>query len=1007
MMKILKASAGSGKTYRLAKTYITLLLENRDRYAYRHILAVTFTNKATAEMKSRILSELHTLAQSPESSSYYPDFVPALFPNAAALGKRAGDVLVSILHDYSAFAVSTIDRFFQQTLKAFSREIGQFASYQVELDRKSLINEAVDRVLDSLTEDDKELIDWLDKCVAARIGDGKRANLEETLYSVALKLKSDVHRDKLEEYGLKDADMFSKGRLDEIYKECLATIEAFEKQVVGVAEHLCEALSSVGVNPKDSNRKFMDSIVSYSCDMVRPLKKPSPSVLLKAADKDQWFAKKKANLLDRVDGVLDEPLNEFCYLFDRPYKVYMTAILLKDNIYSLGMAREFYNSFDALLKEKNVLGLDDSNEILRGIIDGSDAPFVYEKLGVRYEHFLLDEFQDTSSIQWQNFLPLLRESDSNGSDNLVVGDVKQCIYRWRGSDWQLLAHKLKEQFPLASEEVLGANYRSARAIVEFNNGFFNYAADMLGVNAQYSDVSQRVAVSEQQEGYVCVDFVPADDEPAAVLASINDAMSSGAEPGDIAILVRNNNEGSMLATFLIGNGIPVISDDSLDVKSSLTVRKLVSLLSFIDNPQDDIGGFVAQSSGLAMDSDLELGRHSLVDLCEELLRRMMLSEPQCMYGQTLFVQSFMDSVQEWTAVNGQNLQAFLKYWNDTTFSISSPSDSDSVRIMTIHKSKGLEFPYVIFPYAEKVALAVKGTNWCYLDAADTSIASASGSIYPVELSSSICDTLFEQDYLDEKCMHVMDSINVFYVALTRASRCLHIISATPPQNMLDSHPSADAVSNLSQLLYFYVKGKLSGSSCTFGSPYDFSKMKRKQSQWKTLESDYSSYPLGERLSFPTDAAEFFGENGVAGTAASSRLNGIVLHDILSSVSVPNDLSDAVADAVRNGHLAPAEAERDYVMLHKRINSAITRGWFPANGKVLTEASIIAENGTLHRPDRVVYSEDGVIVVDYKFGSPRAIYREQVLQYVELYRRMGYENVRGYLWYVYTDEVVEV
>ena len=1022
-MKILKASAGSGKTYRLTKDYITLLLQNPDRYAYRHILAVTFTNKATAEMKSRILSELSTLSRTPEESDYYSSFVPSLYPGPGKLRERAADVLVSILHDYSAFAVSTIDSFFQQTLKAFSREIGYFASYQVELDKDSLIQEAVDRMLDSITEDDREMLSWLDENVASSLEQGNRVNLAGSISEKAGQLKSSEHSAMLTEHGLDDAEMFSRTRLKQIRKECSTYIKYYESVVQKAAEEVEETLRRCCVDPADSNRKFLQAVGKYTLkpDSKTGYEAPTGSFLEKAADPEQWFAKSRApKLLPLVQGILDAPLKAFCDLFQDRYRLYRTALLLRDQIYSLGIAGEFFRNFDALVKEKNVLCLDDSNEILRKIIGGSDAPFVYEKLGVRYEHFLLDEFQDTSRIQWDNFLPLLRESESNRHGNLVVGDVKQSIYRWRGSDWKLLGSILQSQFPSAETELLDSNWRSTRAVVEFNNDFFSFASARLGedVREQYSDVFQKASIkNEPQSGFVRVDFTDEDQLPL-ILGSVRSAMENGAGPGDIVVLTRNNKNGSDIANYLIENNIPVISDDSLDVKSSLLVRRLVSLLSWVNNPDDGISCYLASCLiPQGGEEEWKMEWHSLTDLCESLLRLMEQRSPGCTDGQVLFIQSFMDCLQEWTAVNGQNLQAFLDYFSGASLKISSPQDKSSVRVMTVHKSKGLEFPYVIFPYAETVSMTKTSTHWCYLDRnnpgltlpdGSVPLGSAAGSIYPLRLSGQLQKTLFSEDCLEDRHQKEMDCINLFYVALTRASRALHVISGLPSKKFQDAGPDgAGEYSDISQLLYQYLRGRLDeNGSCSFGEPYDFTRMKRKATTEKSCNSAYPSYALGERLTFPEDAADFFGTDGLAGVQSSHRINGIVLHDILSAVRTPSDLRVAVDEAVRAGRLEREDAERDYVMLASRLDSAVSRGWFPANARVIAETDVIAEDGSLHRPDRVVVTDNGVIVVDYKFGSHRAVYETQVARYVQLYRKMGYASVRGFLWYVYTDEVVE-
>lgn len=1015
-MKILKASAGSGKTYNLAKTYIRLLLEDRERYSYRHILAVTFTNKATAEMKSRILSELHTLATAPQKSHYYGDFVPSLFPDGERLRVKASEILTDILHDYSAFSVSTIDKFFQQTLKAFSREIGRMASYQVELDKESLVHESVDRILDALSEDQKDLLDYLDDSVSDQLGRGERVNVENPLYEISDKLLSDEHRSLTEKFGFRDAEMYSRERLEAVRRESLEAVEAFRTEVEEAAQDVCDTVAAAGLSPEDFYRKFLLKAEDYldleGVDPIRPL---SDAFVERAMDSDNWFAKSRAaSLLPKVNGVLQEPLERFCGLFGAPYNIYCTARILYSQTFTLGIAGRLHESFDALMKEKNVLSLDDSNTILKGIIDGSDAPFVYEKLGVRYKHFLLDEFQDTSLIQWENFRPLLIESEANGQENLVVGDVKQSIYRWRGSDWDLLGSRIQNEFDRVETESLKENHRSTRAVVEFNNSFFRFAAGYLDVGHSYDDVSQEVAAKDTQMGHVRVSF--REDQQEAVLESVSSALESGALPSDIAVLVRNNKEGGEISQFLIGHGIRVISDDSLDIKSSILLRRLVSLLSCVNSGWDGTDSDTSVSGFLASALDVEFpdGCRSLPELCELLLRSLVAADPSCLDGQVLYIQSFMDMVQEWTAVNGDNLHHFLKFWDDECKKkISSPEDSAAVRVITVHKSKGLEFPYVVFPFAEKVGLYRSCDRWClpHCDDDAASLDLALKAVYPVGMTSTAARSLFSEDYDDERFKQKVDNLNLFYVAMTRAAGCLHVIACPPPKTFLNDMSSP---SDLSHVLYAYLEGNpdipvncnSQGEEYEYGEPYDFNAMERKVRSISYLDSGYPSYPLYGRLGVSADAADFFGEDGVAGTAASARLNGIVLHDILSKVNSPEDLSDAVRDEVLSGRISAEEGREDLNLLSSRLKSVSDKGWFSAaNGS--NEVSILDTDGTLHRPDRVVCGAEGTVIIDYKFGSPRRSYVSQVERYVSLYRRMGYPDVRGYLWYVLQDEVVEV
>ena len=1012
MIKILKASAGSGKTYTLAREYISILLGSMDRYAYRHILAVTFTNKATAEMKSRILKELHVLATDPESSGYFNDFVPDPCRDAATLRSRAKRVLVDILHDYGSFYVSTIDKFFQMTLKAFSREVGQFASYQIELDRNSLVHESVDRILDGITEDSTELIGRLNEGVMAQLRQGKRVNLERGLYDMAEKLKNEERRERSETLGIDPAVAFSEENLAAVRAECDRVIDAFTAALGTAARAVLAVLDQAGVPPSETSRGFLSKVEDYAAVVPgRAVARPTDTFMRNAADSSLWFAKAKAKrYLPLVEGVLEGPLEAFCALFDTPLKLYNTAVLLKEQAFSLRLAGDFYREFDALLKEKNVLGLDDSNTLLRDIIDGSDAPFVYEKMGVRFEDFLLDEFQDTSNIQWQNFLPLLRESDASGRPNLVVGDVKQSIYRWRGSDWGLLANRLPAQFSGADVDTLDFNWRSCGAIVRFNNAFFAHAAESVGVGDIYSDVKQEIRASDPQKGFVRLTFCDGpDQEDQAVVESLREAYEAGARYGDMAVLVRNNAEGGRIAACLMEAGFPVISDDSLKLKSSVTVRRLVSLLSCVENPDDTVSSFLASS----LDISFPDGYHSLVDLCEALLREMYDRDPSSFEGETLYIQSFLDYLQDWCAANGNSLMRFLKDWNDpeTKPYLSSPSAGDSVRIMTIHKSKGLEFPYVVFPYAEKVTFYKADWHWCRPSGASEVLPSSSGAIFPVYLTGKMPDTAFSDDYEKERSLQIVDNLNTFYVALTRAEKSLHVIACKPSPSKKDGPTDFSHVLRMfagtSPLMQERLTGEDEADEFEYGTPYDFTQMERSQkAAEEPFPMAFRSWPLAGRLRLSADAADFFAADGAAGASASRRLGGIVLHDILASVRRPGDLRAAVDAAVADGRLTAAEGAADFALLQERIASAAARGWFPPDGAgVLNEHTVFDADGREFRPDRVVAAPGRTYVIDYKTGEHDDTYKYQVRRYVRLYRQMGYPEVSGHIWYLH-DDVVE-
>jgi ATP-dependent exoDNAse (exonuclease V) beta subunit len=927
-MKILKASAGSGKTYQLSHTYIDLLLASREPHPYRHILAVTFTNKATAEMKSRILRDLAELAKT---------------------DPRARVLLTDMLHDYGAFAVSTNDRFFQQALRAFSREIGQFADYQVELDKPSLIAEAMDRILDSLTEDSGELLTWIRKSLSETLEQGRRYQVDEGLLEIGQLLKNDEFRKLAEQEGISGREAFGQERLKKVRSSCRKVMQDF-----------CDRAAALGIEAKPGDK----------------IKMLSPTKLAKASP-------------------------EVRELFGDPYREYCTALILDGLLYRLGLAGEFYKAFDELVAEKNVMSLDDSNTVLRDIIAGSDAPFVYEKLGVRYEHFLLDEFQDTSRIQWDNFLPLLRESDGYDHENLIVGDVKQSIYRWRDSDWELLGGEVQRTFPRATVEPLQGNWRSTRTVIGFNNRFFTYAAAQLGLQENYADVRQDAMLQEAQEGEVRVDFCA--DQLGAVLQSIEDVRRNGAEWSDIAVLVRNKKEGAAIAAELIAHDIPVISDDSLNLKGSPAVRRLVSLLSCCENPADQLGRFLADEMGF----ELPETYHSLVDFSEELLRAMLAWNPAVLDGQVLFVQAFMDRLQEWVQVNGNNLRGFLKYWEEQEeLYIGSPENAASVRVLTIHKSKGLEFPHVIFPFANKVDLYKGNVHWCRLSTERSPFDPEVAGIYPVNLTSLAETSRFDDAAERERRLQLMDNINVFYVALTRAGKSLHIIAAPPSGVCQKSLGKAlPHYGNFAELLFHCLGGQ---ESFRAGQPYDFRRMERKEERRELdFPAAYPSVPLGGRLTPSQDAHDFFGDDGTVGAESSPRLRGIVLHDILAEVRTPDELDAAVDAAVRDGRLEAAEGEAARRLLRERI--AAHPAWFPATldgVEICNEVDLFDTSGAVERPDRVILRGRQAVIVDYKFGAELPSYRRQLQRYARLWHELGYEIGGAYIWYVEEDKTVE-
>ncbi|MCR5003010.1 MAG: UvrD-helicase domain-containing protein [Bacteroidales bacterium] len=1014
MIKLMKASAGTGKTYNLAKTYLSLLFKKdesgrMDPYAYRHILAVTFTNKATDEMKSRILDELHILATNPTGSKYYSSFVPSVFPDAPSVSKQAGVVLSNLLHDYGAFAISTIDRFFQQTLKAFSREIGQMASYQIELDKDSLVRESVDRLLDSLSEETPELLQWLSDSVASQLEEGKRYNLETSLQDMGKRLKSEQRRTMIEHFGIDEDKAVSRASLKKTEDAVKKIIKDFRKEVCDSAKVVTDALASAGVDPKETNRGWLAAVLNFDGSRGWPDKMPSASFLSNAMDFDKWFKKADQSRYECYRNELSRPVKAFADLFQgEKMKAYNTAMMLRNQIHDMGIAADLFREFNALLKEKNELCLDESNTLLKNIIDGSDAPFIYEKTGVRFDHFLLDEFQDTSRVQWDNFRPLLEESNSRQNENLIVGDIKQSIYRWRGSDWNLMAKDVPEQFPDVKVETLGVNFRSLPNIVKFNHEFFSWISRALKLEDIYSDVSAEA--NKKGDGSVRVikfDSNATDDaQLGAVVSEIRRIVEAGAAFSDIAVLVRNNDDGVEISSRLIQEGIPVISDESLKVKSSSIVRRITALMERSVKPEDKFARYVAEHLGV---SEVPKDSLSLVDLAEGLARGLMKTYPDSFRNESSYLMAFMDQVVDYVKLNGNSLAGFLERWKTADPAIGSPAGADAVRIMTIHKSKGLEFPYVIFPHAEKVSLFKNTPLWSHPTEGAPLFKDLDDNVYDVTMGQSAANTYFSESYANEVELQKVDNINVFYVALTRAIQGMTIIT---------SLPKTLTGNDFGQLLVNFLDedGANIGFSEETENVYDMGSLDKnafdkavedKDEDIKPIESDYSSFELGNRLRCGSAFEDFFDDKGNTGYSASGRLKGITMHEILASVIRPSDLEKAVSSKKKAGLLNDAEAEEVLALLKDRISSVQKLGWFPDDAALVSnEESLVSANGDVCRPDRVVYDgKDGVTIIDYKFGQPKPSHNKQVAEYASLFRQMGYKNVKTALWYVMEENII--
>lgn len=1037
-VEIMKASAGSGKTFALAREYIRLLLSSEEPNAHRHILAVTFTNKATEEMKSRIIKELSILADNPSESGYRGDL--DFFKSDEELKKKAAGTLKAILNDYSAFSVCTIDKFFQRTLRAFAREIGHMGEYQVELDRESLISESVDRLLDSITEGSGELRQMLSASSINSLESGDGYHLDSDLRSFAKSYMSEAYADKLKQYGIDEEKAFSEENIASIHEICDRICREFDEDFTKAVKKAKDYLEGLVEYDKSANSYFrnrLDEFSGYKPGQTVRFRESAVNWQKAVADGRNVFkadAGKKVSqdVVDCITSLLQE-VDSF---YEERYKLRRTAEILRRQVDMFRIAKALKQQFDELLSEKNVLGLEDTNSILRDLISNTDAPFIYEKLGVQYQHFLLDEFQDTSTVQWENFLPLLRQSISSGCYNLVVGDVKQSIYRWRSADWNILDSQVESRLDRPVVNPLDSNWRSAHGIVGFNNAFFkwyapviddNLAAGGCGASARkvkeiYSDVQQYSKKKSGVPGSVELTFCDSKLLCPQVVEAVSAALDRNFRYRDIAVLVRNNKMGGKIAAALNNVHIPVISNDSLRICSCDTVRTLVARLFLLDDPKDVVNAYYAGD----FDPVGFKGSGSLSDMVEKVLEGMPAEQVE---ADTVYVLAFMDILHDFMQLNGNSLHAFLRFWKEEGVkkTISSPSGSDAVTITTVHKSKGLDYPCVIIPLPEKDNKSEESWEPMMDNDAFSDVEKA---LYNIKISSGTKDTLFGDSYVREQRMLEIDDINTWYVAMTRASEAMHVIAPAPAKDL-----KKEKIGNVAGALYIYageaglekleVKQPEAGADgkVPFLEKYIHGTLSCKEEKPEKKSNDtepavrtlvYKALPSDVVPKVRPDAKEFFSADDNDIYASSPRMRGVVLHGIMEHIFTPEDIHEAVAAAVMEGKLNEEEAAAATAMLSRAVASVADRGWFTADRSgilderdIATGDVVLEEGRTVVRPDRVIIRDGGVDIVDYKFGYPKDDYARQVSEYVSLYRKMGYANVHGYIWYVHRGRIDEV
>ncbi len=851
---MIKASAGSGKTHRLTGEYLHLLFAKPNNH--RHILAVTFTNKATDEMKSRIVEELYRLA-SGGTSTFLNDLTQSFLLNEAQVRGRARSILEAILHDYSAFSVSTIDRFFQQTLRAFTRESGLTGGYAVELDEKSLLTEAVDLMFSELNlPENRTLSAWLLQFMQANIEEGRSWKIDRQVVTLGMQLFNETYKSLAKET---QWSLANKKQLENYRKELYRIVTSYESKVKEAGKRGVELIKAHGLQPSDFRGGSRSQFYRFERYASGEIPDITPTFLSFADNLEGWYTKTTdpaivASITKAYHGGLNDLVKEIIYLHENNVP-YNSAISILQNFYTLGILTNIKNRLQALQQENNVLFLSDTTELLNEMIGEADSPFIYEKTGTRVQHYMMDEFQDTSRMQWENFRPLIDESLASGNFNLIVGDVKQSIYRFRNSDWRLLGEQVNRDFQPESirEHLLDTNWRSDANVVRFNNAFFTNAAhhmqhdfniavepllDEVAENKQiedaYADVIQQVAPNKSDhEGQVKITFLKNDKESdwreeamKRLPLELEELQEQGFALKDIAIVVRWNNEAVQVAETLLAYKeqhpdspyrYDIISNEALLIGSARSVKAVIALLRYFQNPGDETRRMMAlyefyrfvyratpeeallnyreKHPGEFPETIRgEIERLATLPFYDMIERFFALTSDAISEKEYAYVQAFLDLVLQFKTDASADRNSFLEWWDEKGHkrALFSPEGQDAIRIITIHKAKGLGFGAVIMPFVNwSIDHSPTHTNiiWCKPGEAPFNALRA----LPLKYGKRLANTIFREEYLEEKRLTCIDNLNLLYVAFTRAKHRLIIFAPTPAK--------PETIGNVSDLLW--------------------------------------------------------------------------------------------------------------------------------------------------------------------------------------------------------------
>ena len=1029
--QIYRSSAGSGKTYTLSLSFIALALKG-DNFGYkdyyRKILAITFTNKAASEMKERVLEYLNSLANEKDNDGILLWLVGETRLTEVEIYKRAGIIHKHILHNYADLGISTIDKFTYKIVRTFASDLGLSHNFDLEMDTYKIIQPVVALLLTKMSNTGGDLSDALVNFAMQKAEDGKSTNIERDLEIFS----QELFKEEVAKYV--DGELLSVSDCMLLKKDLQKTKNDIALKVEKLADKVCIFFDTNGFTKEHFNRGTF--YTHFTKNIAADDNKWMPTdALIRYTANGEWYTKsKKQEIKDLVDSFIPQLEQFFIDLMDLLTEYNSVNAVLK-NIYSIAVLNELMIEVRNFKKENNIEQISEFNKKIHNVVTKQPASFIYERLGERYNHYLIDEFQDTSLLQWQNILPLVTDSLDNGK-SMVVGDGKQSIYRWRGGEVEQffklpeiykgddLLFKQDWESKLAYHENvknLKSNFRSRKNIIEFNNQFFENTKTLLSHDiVGIYDKAEQESKQAKEGGYVHIELL-GDKENDATILILEKLVSeikklkekNNYSYSDVAILCNSKKSVSLVAEQLSLAAIPVISNEGLLLHKSEKVNVLLALLKYLQNPKDKIAktvvvdylsfnvlksenrhdlnllikseaGFVEMlTKANVFLNPLKLLQEPLYEMVEQIIRLFHFNED-------VYLQFFLDVVLAYSEKNGSSLTEFLLWWEDRRLkeAIVIPEGTDAVQVMTIHKSKGLAFNVVMIPFNWEDRVR---TNDIWVDTSNHFNKQLPAAL--IAGNKKLEYSYFSKEYQKEKEMSLLDSLNKLYVAMTRPKERLYIFSKFLPANLKDYEKKE----NLNSFLYKYDDNfpiKIGDSEMMHEQKQSdvatFSVTKRKKLDWR------------EVISLKHTAEEIWDTE----TANKKRDWGKLLHLVLSEIHYLEQKDELIENTFKLGKCVKEDYEKLKTSIAKLLNHKEVKQYFTDDWDVKTEKEILMENGKTYIPDRLLFSKksDEVIVIDYKTGSVKTEHEKQITEYADALRKMGKTKVKRVIIYISDSEI---